>query len=224
MIADALRADIETYARHARKTNPLFTRAADGSLLPAHITHYLSNIHHLVAQTPPNLRRAEARARAVGLGELATHYGVRLSEETGHEEWAVDDLAALRAAAPGPGVRLEPALVQLLGYLHEIIDEEPTLYLSYCLFAEQLTVLLGGDWLALLEERCGIPRAAMTVVDRHVELDIHHVEEALESIDALVVEPRMLPRLREVLATSIQYFDRFCRQIAAHDHAAAPAA
>lgn len=224
MIADALRADIETYARRARQTNPLFTRAAEGSLVQAHITHYLRNIHHLVAQTPPNLRRARDRARAAGLVELATHYGVRLSEETGHEEWAVDDLAALRSPAPGPDARLEPALEQLLAYLHQIIDEDATLYLSYCLFAEQLTVLLGGEWLALLEERCGIPRLAMSVVDRHVELDIHHVEEALESIDALVPDPRTLPRLREVLATSIHHFDRFCRQVAAYDDAAAPAA
>jgi pyrroloquinoline quinone (PQQ) biosynthesis protein C len=83
------------------------------------------------------------------------------------------------------------------------------------LFAEYLTVLLGPPWLALLEERCGIPQSSMTVIANHAEEDRHHVEEALDEIDALVADPRKLRRMREVLLDSCGHFDRFCEEVTA---------
>jgi hypothetical protein len=53
----------------------------------------------------------------------------------------------------------------------------------------------------------------MTVIGNHIELDREHVEEALDQIDALVANPRKLPRMRQVLAQTLTYFDRFCADV-----------
>ena len=106
-----------------------------------------------------------------------------------------------------------PSTRALLAFLESTIDEDPALYLAYILFAEYLVVLLGPEWLTLLEERCGIPRSSMTVIGNHVELDKEHVEEALAHIDDLVSDPRKLSRMREVLLQTIEHFERFCDEV-----------
>ena len=99
-----------------------------------------------------------------------------------------------------------------------MIDDDPALYLAYILFAEQLVVILGPEWLELLEARCGIPRSSMTVIGNHAELDKEHVESALEEIDDLVGDPRKLPRMRDALRRSIGFFDRFCVEVTGEEH------
>jgi hypothetical protein len=101
----------------------------------------------------------------------------------------------------------------LVTFLATTIDRDPVLYLSYILFAEYLIVLLGPEWLRMLEERCGIPRSSMTVIGNHIELDREHVEEALDQIDALVSDPHKLPSMRAVLLETFAYFDRFCADV-----------
>ena len=123
-------------------------------------------------------------------------------------------MAALSAMF-GVSSPIEPArsIVDLLDYLRAMIAEEPTQYLTYILFVEYVTVLMGPDWLRLLDERCGIPISAMTVVGKHVELDKDHTAEALEEIDRLVEDPGNIERLRRALRTSMEYFDGFCFEI-----------
>ena len=157
---------------------------------------------------------ARDRARQVSDEPLALHYQRRLGEEEGHEVWAERDIQRVSGATVRQiNSQIVPAMDGLLGYLAETIDKDPTLYLSYILFAEYSTVLLGAPWLALLEENCGIPRSSMSVIGNHVELDREHVQHALDCIDELVGEPRKLPLMREVLTETLRFFDRFCAEI-----------
>jgi pyrroloquinoline quinone (PQQ) biosynthesis protein C len=213
MIAEALCDDIKRYARDVRSTNQLFVHAANGSLTHPAVSTYLANLHELVSHTPVHLSRASSRARALGLTPLADYFGEKCGDEAGHDAWARTDLSRL---APR-GIRHDvlPAMRERIERLEEIIDEDPELYLAYVLFAEYATVLLGGDWLNLLETRCGIPRSSMTVIDNHVELDREHVSEALERIDSLVGDPRKLTRLRAVLQESFALWDRFGEEVCA---------
>jgi hypothetical protein len=142
------------------------------------------------------------------------HYEEKRVEELGHEKWADGDIANLTDGVLSPArADVVPAVHELVRFLTETIDEDPPLYLSYILFVEYLTVLLGPEWLLLLEQRCGIPRSSMTVIGNHVEADQGHVEEALDRIDALVGEPDKLPRMREILIQSMRHFDRLCAQV-----------
>lgn len=213
MLSDALRVHIEGFASAARSRNPLFTMAASGELEPAHLARYLADVRQLVHHTPLHLVRARDAALRRGDAPLAAHFARRLGEEDGHEAWALEDLGRI-APLVSPRQATSGAMRALLGFIESTIDEDPALYLAYILFAEYLTVLLGPAWLALLEERCGIPRAGITVVANHAELDRDHVAAALEEIDALVADPSKLPRMRRVLDEAFVFYEGFCEEVA----------
>jgi hypothetical protein len=221
MIAAALRYEIDAYAARMRTGNPLFRLAAEGLFTREMMVCYLSNVHELVRHTPIHLVRAKARARATDQRALAEHYARKLGEEVGHDAWARDDLTHFEQPAPAPSPTAGPAMQSWLGFIERIIDEDPTLYLGYILFAEYLIVLLGPEWLALLESRCGISRSAMTVIGNHIELDQGHVDHAMDEIDALVGDPRKLARMREVVRETLGVFDVFCAEVCATPTAAA---
>ncbi len=231
MIGDALRLEIERYAARMPLDNPLYTRAAAGTLQAEHLVAYLKSVHLLVQHTPIHLHRAEARANALADRPLARHYRAKRGEEQGHDAWAERDLGRVSAQVVRPiATAAHPAMLAMIAFIERVIDEDPALYLSYILFAEYLIVLLGPQWLELLESRCGIPRASMTVIGNHAELDREHVSEAFEVIDALVGDPRKLPAMRRVLRESIAGFETFCRgviedaDVDLHLSASAPAA
>jgi len=197
-----------------RRSNPLYLRAEGGSLGAGQVAAYLANIHHLLLYTPVYLKRARERAVALQDPSLAEHYAEKFTEETGHDAWAERDIERVSTQASiSTRSEVVPSMHELVTFIASIIDEDPALYLSYILFAEQLVVILGPEWLLMLEERCNIPRSSMTVIGNHVELDREHVEQALDTIDDLVGDPRKLPRMRAVLLETMASFDRFCVEI-----------
>jgi hypothetical protein len=214
MIADALRLEVERYAASMPTTNPLFARALAGTLTPTHMAWYLTNFRRLLVASIPHMRRAAERSADLGDRALEAHYRNKIGEEVGHDAWADNDLAAVSSRTRIAGdPRVVPSVIDRIEESNAVIDEHPALFLAYMFFAEYLIVLLGDEWLEALEKRCGIPTSSMTAVGNHVEADRHHTEEALDSIDALVGDPRMLPRMREVLRSSIAFFDRFCAEV-----------
>lgn len=215
MIAAALREEIETYARRCRQKNPIFRMAAEGTLSKATVTRYIANVHFLIQHTPDYLARARDRAEALGDAPLAQHFAHKLAEEIGHDAWSERDLASLgRMTGSTADVRVTSAIRRLVELVAEMIDEDPVLYLAYIAFAEYLIVILGPEWLALLERRCGIPMSSMTVIGNHVELDRDHAEEAFDRIDDLVGEPQKLRPMRKALVDTLALFDEYCMELA----------
>ncbi len=216
MIADALRAEIERCSIELRSNNPLFSRAVEGSLRPEHIATYLASIHELIVHTPIHMLRARELATERGDAQLARHFDARRGEEHGHEAWAERDLGRVVAMQRAPVAReTTPAMRAHITYVASVIEADPRHYLAYMLVAEYVTVLLGPEWLEILERRCGIPRTSMTVVGNHAELDKEHTEESFEAIDDLVGDPRQLSPMREVVRRSMQLFDSFCADVVA---------
>ncbi len=214
MIADALKTDIDTYAARMPEQNALYSGAASGRLTPEMVSYYLFNIRHLLHHTPLHLERARARALALGERGLAEHYATKAVEEHGHERWAENDLRRVRdelEAAPSGGYA--PALLDMLRFIEETIDRDPIDYLAYILFAEYLIALMGPEWLALIEERCGIPISMFSVIANHAELDREHSSEGLDTIDRLVRDPAKLAPMRHVLRRTFAYFDRFSAEV-----------
>jgi hypothetical protein len=214
MITDTLKTDIEAYAEHMRQSS-LLQLARQGKVRPDTVAAYLGSILHLIRHTPIYLELARERAAALGEHELAAFYAHKALEETGHDEWARNDVANVErtfcvAAPAGP----LPAVTSLIAYLREAIEDDPARYLAYILFAEYFTVLVGPDWLAALHGACGVPTSAVTVVSRHVQLDQLHVAAGLAEIDALVRDPKRLTPLRETLHQSMHYFAGFCDELA----------
>lgn len=216
MIADALNYEIRAYVAQMRQVNPLFFKAEAGELTASTMSVYLANIRYLIGHTVPFLSRARELAANAGDASLAAHYAHKLAEETGHEQWAEDDLTRIRQMGVTSTSEVVPAMRALVHFTSQIIDEDPVLYLAYILQTEQIISEIGPEWLRLLEERCGIPRQCVSVVDHHAELDREHTDEALELIDELVGDPRKLPRMREVVVESISLFQRFCEELTAN--------
>lgn len=212
MIATALRLEIERYAARMRVTSPLFVRAEAGTLGVDHLLRYLESVRYLVCFTPAQLSRCVELSMARGHFALAAHLSEKAGEEVGHERWAERDMAMI-GAERAAGVTPLASIRECVAFVNAIIEEDPVLYLAYALFAEYFAVLLGPEWLQLLESRCGVPRSSMSFLGNHVEADRAHAEDAFERIDALVGDPRMLPRMRSVVLGAIAIFDNFVAEI-----------
>jgi pyrroloquinoline quinone (PQQ) biosynthesis protein C len=221
MIADVLKTDIEAYGDRMRKS-ALLCLAREGRVPATTVAAYLSSILHLIRYTPVYLELARKRAAELGEHELAAHFESKLRQESGHDEWARSDLAGVARSfeISIPEAPLS-AMDGLIAYLNEAIEDHPSRYLAYVLFAEYFTVLAGPEWITALEAHCGVPASSMSVVARHVELDQAHVAEGLAEIDNLVRDPARLPALRETLYESMRFFSGFCDELAAMSRHAA---
>lgn len=220
MIGEALRIEIEAYAAR-RDDIPVFRAAARGEMTIQMARAYVTNLGHMISLTPPYMRQARDRAMVLGDERLSAFFANKVRQEEGHIVWAEQDLRSLErrehdGEPDSSRVMVTPltkSVKELAAWLTQMIDENPVLYLPYIAFAEYTTVIIGPAWLDLLEQRCGIPRAAMTVIDNHVELDRAHAEEAFACIDDFVTDPKMLAPMRAVLAKTIEYFTAICTEI-----------
>lgn len=216
MIADALKSDIERYAAGMPRRNALYVGAAEGRLTPEMASYYLFNVRHLVRHTPVHLARARERALELGDHALADHWAGKQTEERGHDRWADQDLDRLQDGfRVGAISECSPALLGMIRRNEEVVERDPALYLAYALFTEYLVVLLGPTWLALIEQRCGMPASMFSIIGKHAELDREHTAEGLEAIDALVTDPAKLGPMREVLRETFAFFERFGAEVLA---------
>src|SRR5688572_26600665 len=141
MIAQALKVEIEAYASRTLNENRLLGMARAGRLTPEILVAYLFNVRYLIQHTPRYLERARAASEARGWNTLASYYATKAEAEHGHERWAEDDMASVSAnRAVLPPARPAQAVVELVGYLRDLIDVHPQRYLAYILFAEYFTV------------------------------------------------------------------------------------
>jgi pyrroloquinoline quinone (PQQ) biosynthesis protein C len=213
-ISETLKQDIEAYATRLRSSNQLFRRARHGNLTPTAVVSYIANLRFLVQHTDVNLKLAQERAEQLGRTQLARFFQQKRREEVGHDRWADNDIALLQGMfGVRPTLQPSTSIANLLEYLRAMITEEPTNYLAYILFVEYVTVLVGPEWLRLVEDRCGIPMSAMTVVGNHIELDKDHVADGLREIDQLIGEGDSAEPLRSALYTSMEYFEGFCSEM-----------
>jgi hypothetical protein len=214
MIAEALRLEVERHAHRAIQFNPMLRSAAAGEVGPDAVGRYLASLQYLLAITQDHLRRARDIARARGFDSLAEYFEQKIVEERGHDRWASQDLVVLSAngGLPQPPDPV-PAIVELATFIHATIDHDPRDYLSYVLWAEYFTVLVGGAFIRELVEHCGIDPNALTCLARHVELDQEHTDEGLDFIDRFVDDPGRLAQMRQVLLDVVARFDRACEEM-----------
>lgn len=213
MLSQILKEEIETYYAQAKLSNPLYVNAERGKLTSNELTRYVSNVLYLIQHTPVYLKLAELKSREYGMDKLAAFYREKLGEESGHDKWAEEDLDALKKKAGIiPHKDLSSSILALVDYLRQTIENDPSLYLPYILFAEYFTVLAGPSWVANLEKKCGISPKMMSVVGNHAELDKDHVQDDLKAIDALVTKEDVEPFL-DVLKISVHFYEGFCSDV-----------
>ncbi|WP_438007368.1 iron-containing redox enzyme family protein [Sorangium sp. So ce321] len=176
--------------------DPAAHRLYDGTATAAEYAAFLEQIYHYVRWTRPLCAKAGARlgarctgdpgetGAADGRGILADLLLRKAEEESGHEQWALDDLAAL-GRDPEAVVRAEPApatqaYIAWSRYTAEAGAPEAFLGTAYVL--EALSVHRAGDVAARLMARARIPGIAGAVrfLQGHADADQGHVRELAE--------------------------------------------
>jgi hypothetical protein len=215
MIDNELVLEIETYANRVRRTSRLLQKAQSGQLSSRAVQTYLWNIRYVLRHTCPNLQLARSVAMERGYADLAMFYEQKLVEEAGHDRWAEEDLLSLDPTLDFTR-EVEPLapLSELMTFLRATVRREPKHYLTYVLFAEYSTVLLGPVWVSALEANCGIPASSMTAVGRHAELDKHHVQDELRSLRTLLGPDADYEDLLGTMRQFMHYWERFYDQLA----------
>lgn len=212
MIASSIRRDILAYAERIRFTNLFMVRAAEGKLPYEAVARYLASLRFMLSRTPDHLERSRSIAEARGAEKLAAYFAQKLVEEVGHDAWAMADIAVFsrESKLSTQTSHPVPSIFALAAYLEELIEEDPRLYVTYILWAEFITALLGTELVNHLVGRCGVSENALTAVTNHVDLDEGHAEDGLLELDDLVDDPALLPAMRTSMASFARIFDQAC--------------
>jgi len=201
MFATTLQREIERHALDMRVTNPFFAQAAAGTITPQTVARYLAGLRFMLRLTPSYFSRARDLSREKGYEAAMTCFAGKLAEEQGHDLWAEQDIQHIRLRFElGDDPEPVEAIFELSDYLWAMIERDPRLFLAYSLWAEYITVLMGGEFVSHLVERCGIPKAATSAIANHVELDREHAVAGFAALDTLVDEtllPALLTSVRD---------------------------
>lgn len=217
-IASFLKTALENYWNHTKTNNPFYQTLFSGKIRHETVARYLESVRHMVVYTPIHLTMAAQEAHKRGMPKLADFYKLKLSEETGHDEWAVADLEKLAILAPKTRAarQVSPGIEAMIRYNEETIKKDPMLYMVHVFFAEYFTVLEGPDFTAALR-RIGIQQAS--IIDNHVELDVDHVEELVEMITDQIPDS-YLPAFEKHLKQTLSIFEGFCAELESYNAAA----
>lgn len=165
---------------------PVLTRAMSGGVPPALYLAFLEQAYHHVRHTCRLLALAAARTEDDAYRAALFAY---IDEERGHEEWILDDIAALggdrrRVAASPPGIPCRA----LLAYVYQAIDRvSPYALLGMVHVLEGMSTLLASQAAdALKRAFAHTGTDGFRYLTSHGALDIEHVaffEKLVDSLD-----------------------------------------
>jgi len=136
---------------------------------------FLAQAYHHVKHTLPLLMACGARIpeERVWLRLAMAEY---IKEETGHEEWILDDIRACGGDAEAvrrsrPGVPAE----LMVAYAYDTIHRgNPVGFLGMVLVLEGTSVQVASQAAGALQKSLGLPPAAFTYLNSHGALDVGH--------------------------------------------------
>jgi pyrroloquinoline quinone (PQQ) biosynthesis protein C len=192
-------------ARAALVATPIIERTLRGEVtLPSYLA-FLTEAYHHVRHTVPLLTACKAGLprRLSWLAAELDHY---IAEESGHDEWILDDIAAaggdagsVRRGAPGPAAEL------MVAYAFDTIARgNPVGFFGMVLVLEGTSVALALHAADRIQQALGLPDAAFSYLRSHGELDREHTAHFARLMDfinepddqqAIVHAARMFYRL-----------------------------
>jgi hypothetical protein len=151
---------------------------------------YMFRLYCAVRAIVPLMDAARARAREMAgscavAALLVPYLTQHIEEETGHDEWLVEDMQALGLSRSDvlsrPPSRAVAALIGSQYYW--VLHTHPVALLGYVTVVEGTPVK--AETLDYLVSEVGIPRAALRTLYLHAELDIGHGADADHFLDSL---------------------------------------
>lgn len=152
---------------------------------------YLCVLHSMVRSTIPLMEAALARSRELAADgdpvaeRLVPYWDRHIREETGHDEWLREDLAAIGRDPDEPLRRLPGATAATLvgAQYYWLFHYHPVCLLGH------IAVVEGNpptrEVARLLSERSGLPVSGFRTLARHAALDVKHRDDLLRLIDSL---------------------------------------
>jgi pyrroloquinoline quinone (PQQ) biosynthesis protein C len=194
-------------ARRAFLSAEFFRRLTDGSLTRAEYARLLTEIYHYVKHSTRLLALAAARTSPLRV-DLFRRFVTHIGEESGHEQWALQDLHALGidphtvvASSPAPETE---AMVALQYYLIE--HETPLAVLGYIYALETLGSGPASAVAARLKTVLNVADGALTFFTRHSDSDVHHVKKLQQVLAAEATSPTdKQATTRSAVATYVLY-------------------
>ncbi len=164
-----------TRERTELQSLPIVQRALAGRIRREEYAAFLGQAYHHVRHTVPLLMACGARLPASHewLRRAVAEY---IEEESGHEEWILDDLDSLgedraRWAASAPLHATE----LMVAYAYDgIARVSPLSFFGMVLVLEGTSVALATRAAEAIERSLGLPRTAFTYLRSHGDLDIEH--------------------------------------------------
>lgn len=217
MISQTLKNKIEDSTKRIINQNPFFVHAREGRIKRDQIAFYLRNLRFAFSQSVLFFEMAHVKSKKDV--ELAAFFKEKIVEETGHDQWAVDDLKVLGFEVGDiEADDLSDSLRDLVHYLQNLILEDPRMYFCYITIAEYFTVLATPTLVDDLEKNCSIPRNALTAITKHEEADKEHTEEDFRAIDKFIEGQVDENSFFDVYDICFDYIERFLYEIANREH------
>jgi len=148
--------------------------AREGRLTRVQYAAVLRQIFHQARENPQIQALATVRFRGHQRAMVSTFYRHAISE-VGHDQLALDDIAALGFSTEGIAEeRPLASTFALTGTIfHQIEHHDVIGYLGYLFHLEYTPTQVGPAFMEMLA-MSGIPREAMGFIDEHAKVDIAH--------------------------------------------------
>ncbi len=150
---------------------------------------FLFAMYGITAASAPAMRAAAARCSALATDDplaawLHEYYLEHAEEESGHEQWLLDDLACFGIPRDQVLRRLPyPSVAALVGVQYYwMLHVHPIAYLGYISVVEEPASM---EFLNAVSRRTGISLSSMSGHVMHARLDPDHVTEFDATLDSL---------------------------------------
>src|SRR5512137_2008061 len=168
---------------------PVIQRALAGDVTRELYVAFLTQAYHHVRHTVPLLMAVGSRLteRHAWLQDSILHY---LEEETGHDEWILNDIARAggdraAAAASEPSVATEA----MVAYAYDtVMRRNPVGFFGMVHVLEGTSVALALNAADRIQAALGLPLNAFTYLRSHGELDKEHINDLGAILERLVDE------------------------------------
>jgi hypothetical protein len=183
---------------------------------------YLVALHTMVRASVPLMQEA---LEVTNSKYLDTPCGVRLAayltnhipEESGHDEWLLEDLAQLGYPSSVATTHFpSPAVAAMVGAQYYYVR-----HVHPCVLLGYISVLEGYPPSAAMAERgselTGYPKIAFRTIRKHANLDPHHKLDLETAIDEMQLDDKQLSMISANALLTIDYVHQLIRQLTGDD-------
>lgn len=208
MISEKIKTFIENESAKISKTNQFLMNAHRGTTSREDISNYLFNLSLIFSKATTDLAEAAKKSQEMGIPVLQEFMSNKISEETGHDEWAKSDLKNYSEFDPSKG-DFSVEAYKLSSFITGLAKNDPRLYLAYMSFVEYFTVLVGPELLTSLELHCNIQRSTLSAISNHQEADKDHYKEDLEIFNQINIDTNLENQIFETFSETIHLIHEF---------------